>query len=169
MDTVNGSRMVRLTVLALGLVLTLAVSATAVSSEAGPDFTLTTLDGKTITKASLQGQPTLLMFWASWCGTCQKELPNVKALYEQHKAKGLQAVAIGFQDDEASIRGYVQAHQSTFVFPTAYDTQNRVSTLFHARGTPTFVLLDAQGRIVLVHTGGGVLNNPTFQQFIQTL
>ena len=93
----------------------------------------------------------------------------MKTLYEQHKAKGLQAVAIGFQDDEANIRGYVQAHQTTFVFPTAYDVNNRVSTLFRARGTPTFVVLDAQGSIVLVHTGGGVLQNPAFQQFIRTL
>jgi thiol-disulfide isomerase/thioredoxin len=103
----KASNILRLTGLTLGLVLTLAVSAKAVSSEAAPDFSLTTLDGKTITKASLQGKPTLLMFWASWCGTCQHELPNVKALYEQHKAKGLQAVAIGFQDEEANIRGYV--------------------------------------------------------------
>ena len=159
----------RLTMLTCCLVLTLAVSAKAVSSEAAPDFSLTTLDGKTITKASLQGQPTLLMFWASWCGTCRHELPNVKTLYEQHKAKGFHAVAIGFRDEEANIRGYVQAHQSTFVFPAAYDTRNQVSTLFKARGTPTFVLLDAQGRIALVHTGGGVLHNPAFQKFIQSL
>ena len=163
------SNSLRLTMLTCCLVLTLAVSAAAVSSEAAPDFSLTTLDGKTITKASLQGQPTLLMFWASWCGTCRHELPNVKTLYEQHKAKGFHAVAIGFRDEEANIRGYVQAHRSTFVFPAAYDVQNRVSTLFRARGTPTFVVLDAQGRIVLVHTGGGVLQNPAFQQFIQTL
>ena len=165
----HGLNTLRLMVLTLGLVLMLAISATAVASEAGPDFTVTTLDGTTITKASLQGKPAVLMFWASWCGTCQKELPNMKTLYEQHKAKGLQAVAIGFQDDEANIRGYVQAHQTTFVFPTAYDVNNRVSTLFRARGTPTFVVLDAQGSIVLVHTGGGVLQNPAFQQFIQTL
>jgi thiol-disulfide isomerase/thioredoxin len=165
----KASNILRLTVLTIGLLFVLAVSAKAVSSQAAPDFSVTTLDGKTITKASLQGKPTLLMFWASWCGTCQHELPNVKALYEQHKAKGLQAVAIGFQDEEANIRGYVQAHQSTFVFPAAYDTRNQVSTLFRARGTPTFVLLDAQGGIALVHTGGGFLQNPAFQKFIQTL
>lgn len=164
----KASNIVRLAGLTLGLVLTLAVSAKGVSS-AAPDFSLTTLEGKTITKASLQGKPTLLMFWASWCGTCQHELPNLKALYEQKKAKGLQAVAIGFQDEEANIRRYVQAHQSTFTFPAAYDTSNRVSTLFRARGTPTFVLLDSQGSIVLVHTGGGFLQNPAFQKFIQTL
>ncbi len=163
------SNILRLTVLTLGLVSALVVSASAVSSEAAPDFSLTTLDGKTITKASLQGKPTLLMFWASWCGTCQHELPNVKALYEQNQAKGLQAVAIGFQDEEANIRDYVQAHQSTFVFPVAYDARNHVSTLFRARGTPTFVLLDAQGRVALIHTGGGILQNLAFQKFIQTL
>jgi thiol-disulfide isomerase/thioredoxin len=164
----TASTILRLTSITLGLVLTLAVSATVASSDSAPDFTLTTLDGKTITKESLQGKPTLLMFWASWCGTCQHELPNVKALYEQ-KSKGLQAVAIGFQDDEANIRGYVQAHQSTFVFPVAYDPRNQVATLFRARGTPTFVLLDAEGRIVLVHTGGRILQNPAFQNFIATL
>jgi thiol-disulfide isomerase/thioredoxin len=165
----RASNGLRLLVLIFGLVLALAVSGKAVSSEAVPDFTLTTLDGKTISKASLQGKPALLMFWASWCGTCQQELPNVKALYERHKAKGLQAVAIGFQDDEANIRGYVQAHQATFTFPAAYDAQNRVSTLFRARGTPTFVLLDGQGGIALIHSGGGLLRNPTLQKFVQTL
>jgi peroxiredoxin len=163
------SNILRLTALSLGLVLALAVSAKAVSSEAAPDFSLTTLDGKTITKASLQGKPTLLMFWASWCVTCQHELPNVKALYERHKAQGLQAVAIGFQDEETNIRGYVQAHQSTFTFPAVYDTRNQVSTLFKVRGTPTFVLLDVRGSIALVHTGGGILQNPAFQRFIQAL
>lgn len=159
----------RVAILAVGLVCTLAVSANAVSSDTAPDFTVTTLDGKTISKSSLEGKPTLLIFWASWCGTCQRELPNVKALYEQHKAKGLQAVAIGFQDDEANIREYVKAHPSTFVFPAAYDLGHHVSTVFRARGTPTFVLLDAKGRIVLVHTGGGILQNPNLQTFIQTL
>jgi peroxiredoxin len=154
---------------AIGLVAMLAASVQASPVDAAPDFTLTTLDGRTITKASLGGKPALLMFWASWCGTCQHELPNVKALYERHKAKGLQAVAIGFQDAEANIRGYVQAHQATFAFPAAYDAQNRVAALFRARSTPTFVLLDAQGRIALVHPGGGLLRNPDFQAFLQTL
>jgi thiol-disulfide isomerase/thioredoxin len=165
----NRSTMVRLSIMTLGAVLTVAVSAAAVSSDTAPDFSLTTLDGTTITRASLQGKPTLLMFWASWCGTCQHELPNVKALYERHKAKGLQAVAIGFQDQEAAIRGYVKAHQSTFVFPTAYDAGDTVATLFRARGTPTFVLLDALGRVAMIHTGGGILHNPNLQQFIQSL
>lgn len=166
MKTVGGMRSA---VLALGLALGLVVGAGTASAETAPDFTLTTLDGKTITKASLQGKPTLLMFWASWCGTCQRELPNLKTLYEEKKGKGFQAVAVGFQDDEAGIRRYVETNPGTFVFPTAYDTRNQVSALFRARGTPTFVLLDADGAVALIHTGGEILRNPAFQQFIQAL
>ena len=163
------SKILRLTFLTLGLVLLLTVSAYAVSSEAAPNFKLVTLEGKMITKESLKGKPTLLMFWASWCQTCQKELPNLKTLYEQKKAKGLQAVAIGFQDEESNIKGYVQAHEATFIFPTAYDVKDQVSTVFRAKGTPTFILLDAQGMIALIHVGGGFLQNPAFQKFIQNL
>ena len=111
------SKILRLTFLTLGLVVMLTVSTYAVSSEPAPNFKLVTLEGKMITKESLKGKPTLLMFWASWCQTCQKELPNLKTLYEQKKAKGLQAVAIGFQDEESNIKGYVQAHEATFIFP----------------------------------------------------
>ena len=162
------SKFFRLAFLAAGLLLALAVSAQAVSGPA-PNFQLTTFAGATATNDSLKGKPTLLMFWASWCTTCQKELPNLKAFYEQKKEKGFQALAIGFQDKEANIRGYVQAHAGTFSFPTAYDVNDRVSEAFGVKGTPTFVLLDAQGKIVLVHVGGGFLNNPGFKKFIQEL
>jgi len=155
--------------LAAVLVLALAVSAKAMPSGPAPDFRLVTLVGQTVTKESFKGKPTLLMFWASWCRTCQKELPNLKTLYEQKKEKGFQALAIGFQDEESNIRGYIQAHAGTFSFPTAYDVNDQVSEAFGVKGTPTFVLLDAQGRIALVHVGGGFLQNPVFEKFIQGL
>ena len=158
----------RWTFFAVCLLLALAVPVQAMPGTA-PNFQVTTFAGATATNGSLKGKPTLLMFWASWCTTCQKELPNLKALYEQKKEKGFQALAIGFQDKESNIRGYVQAHEGTFIFPTAYDVNNRVSEAFGVKGTPTFVLLDAQGKVVLVHVGGGFLDNPGFKKFIQEL
>src|SRR4051812_31095989 len=102
-------------------VLVLTVSVQAMSSQPAPNFQLTTFSGAQATNDSLKGKPALLMFWASWCSTCQKELPNLKALYEQKKDKGFQALAIGFKDQAANIRGYVQTHAGTFSFPAAYD------------------------------------------------
>lgn len=134
-----------------------------------PDFQLQTLAGEVITKDSLKGHPTLLMFWASWCQTCQKELPNLKALYEEKKLQGLQAVAIGFKDSESNIRGYVKGHPQTFSFPTAHDVNNQVSRSFGVGATPTFVLLNAQGEVILVHVGGGFLRNPSFKKFLQEI
>ncbi len=134
-----------------------------------PDFTLTTLSGKVITNESLAGKPTLLMFWAAWCGVCRREMPNVKALYEEKRGKGLQAVAVGFQDSKSNIADYVKDHADTFIFPVAYDAEDRVSTSFAIRATPTFFLLDKEGRIVLSHVGSGLLQNPDLWKFLETL
>lgn len=133
-----------------------------------PPFALKTLDGQTVSIESLKGKATLLMFWASWCGVCRKEMPNVKTLYKLQKEK-LQVVAIGFADPEKNIRGYVKANKDNFPFPVAYDVGDKVSSAYRVRGTPTFFLLNQKGEIVLSHLGGGFLNNRALQDFILSL
>ncbi|MGH9782662.1 MAG: peroxiredoxin family protein, partial [Terriglobia bacterium] len=64
---------------------------------------------------------------------------------------------------------YVKAHPDTFVFPTAFDIDNDVAQAFKVAATPTIVLLDAHGNIVLVHRGAGVLQNPHFREFLATM
>jgi thiol-disulfide isomerase/thioredoxin len=134
-----------------------------------PDFQLEVGPGKIITKKSLEGTPTLLMFWASWCGVCRRELPNLKAFYEENKGKSLQILAIGTQDTQSNIAGYVKDHPEVFTFPVAYDKKSTISTAYAVRAFPTFVLLNEKGEIILTHVGGGFLSNPNFQKFIQVL
>lgn len=136
------------------------------SGRTTPKIELKTIAGETITNASLAGKPTLLMFWATWCGACRQELPKIKALY-QEKKRTLRVVAIGFQDEESNVRRYVKEHPDTFNFPVAYDTDNRVSDSFFLRATPTFFLLDKNGKIAMTHVGGGILQNPTFWKALE--
>ena len=131
-------------------------------------FTLKTLEGKIISTDSLKGKPTLVMFWASWCHVCQQELPHVKELFEQ-KGEKLQFVTIGFSDKEENIRGYVQSHPGTFIFPVAYDQGNVVSEAYRIRGTPTFFLINAKGDLIAGHLGGGFMENPMFRNFFSSL
>lgn len=144
------------------------LSMPALQAIPAPPFRLAMLDGKIVGTDTLKGKATLLMFWASWCQVCQKEMPNVKMLYEHQKDK-LQFLAIGFADEEANIRGYVKNHSATFAFPVGYDVGDRISEAYRVRGTPTFFLLNAKGEIVASHLGGGFLNNRTFQDFILSL
>ena len=136
---------------------------------ATPHFRIVTFDGKVYDNASLKGQPTLLMFWASWCQVCQRELPLLSHFYQKEKPAQLRVLAIGFADTRANIEGYVKTHPGTFVFPTAYDIGDKVAQVLGASGTPTFVLLDAQGGVQLVHRGGGISDDPQYRAFLATL
>lgn len=132
-----------------------------------PSFELSSLDGKTFTEKDLQGKATLVVFWASWCDTCQRELPKVHELREKMKGKPFQVIAIGFKDAEENIRGYVNAHPTLFNFPVLYDAGDRVAGRFGAHFTPTLFLLNKKGELVLPYRGGGLFENPRFQEVLQ--
>ncbi len=146
-----------------------AIGEAAVAGAPAPAFELVTFAGEAYSRDSLKGRPALLVFWASWCPVCQKELPVVGRFYEKDRPAQLRMISIGFSDLRGKIEGYVKAHPDTFVFPTAFDVDNDVAQAFKITATPTFVLLDAQGNIALVHRGAGVLQNPKFREFLGTL
>ena len=134
-----------------------------------PSFEFTTLSGERVTKQGLKGKPTLLMFWATWCGVCRDELPNIHELDKRAKPMGLQIVAVAFADDKNNVAEYVEEHKSTFSFPTAFDANNEVATKFRVRATPTFFLLDGNGDILLMHIGGGILQDKDFRRLTNRL
>ena len=134
-----------------------------------PVFQFKTDAGETITNESLQGKPTLLVLWASWCSVCQRELPKVKTIYDEKKEKGLQVLAIGVRDKKANITGYVEGHPEVFTFPVVHDQGDKAATLFDIRGVPTFVLLNAKGEIAATHVGAGFQKDPAFMKLIDAL
>lgn len=136
---------------------------------AAPDFSVVTLDGETNSRASLAGRPALLVFWAPWCRVCQRELPVLAEFARTTRPAPLRLLAIGFADSRANVDAFVKARADTFVFPTAYDEGNRVAEAFGVTATPTFVLLDAAGRVALVHRGAGLLQNPQVRTFLAGL
>ncbi len=134
-----------------------------------PAFELLSLDGKKYTDKDLLDKPTLLVFWASWCGTCQHELPKVHDLKEKTKGKPFQIIAIGFKDSEANIRGYVTSHPNVFNFPVLYDPGDRVATRLGAQYTPTLFLLNKKGELVLHHFSEGFFERLDFQEALRKL
>jgi len=143
------------------------------SSEAAdlgmPSFELVTFGGEAYSDKSLRGQPTLLVFWAPWCNVCQRELPLLEQFYRQSRPAQLRMLSIGFADTRTNVEAFVKARPSVFVFPTAYDEDRWVANAFKINATPTYVLIDARGNIVLVHRGGGLLLSTQFREFLSTL
>jgi thiol-disulfide isomerase/thioredoxin len=139
--------------------------ATAAGAPA-PAFELVTFAGESYSNVSLRGRPILLVFWAPWCNVCQRELPALTEFYLRDKPGKLGVVSIGFADTRTNVEQFVKERPGTFVYSTAYDEDRWVAQAFKVNAAPTYVLLDAQGSILLVHRGGGVLLNPRFGELL---
>lgn len=115
-----------------------------------PDFKLTALDGKPLTLAALQGKVVLLNFWATWCGPCRAEVPDLVALQERYKGR-LQIIGLNVDDEEVDIRQYVE--ETGINYPVAM-TSNEVRIQFGGiPALPTSFVLDTEGRVVQKHVG----------------
>lgn len=159
---------VRLATLFLAMIFAWGMVAQATEQHT-PAFELTSLDGKKFTQDDLTNKVTLMVFWASSCGTCKKELPKISSLQKKMEKQGFQVLAVGFADAESDIRKYVTSNPGTFNFPVLYDTDDRVATEWRVRGTPTLFLVDKKGKIVLSHLGGGLLESRAFQKKLDAL
>jgi thiol-disulfide isomerase/thioredoxin len=143
------------------------LQAAAVGTPA-PAFELVTFSGETYNNHIQTGRPLLLIFWAPWCNVCQRDLPLLSEFYQRDKPPQLGVVSIGFADTRTNVERFMKEHARTFVYPTAYDEDRWVAQAFKVNATPTYVLLD-RGSVVLVHRGGGVLQNPQFRIFLQAM
>jgi thiol-disulfide isomerase/thioredoxin len=115
-----------------------------------PDFKLTSLDGKPLTIAALQGKVIILNFWATWCGPCRAEIPDLIALQDRYKGR-LQIIGLNVDDEEADIQQYVQ--EMGINYPVAM-TSNDVRIQFGGiPALPTSFVLDTEGRVVQKHVG----------------
>ncbi len=136
---------------------------------AAPDFELVTVGGEVVSNVSLRGQPALLVFWAPWCNVCRKELPEIANFYRQGKPAQLRVISIGFADLRANVDAFVKDRPEVFLFPTAYDEDRWVAQAFRVRVTPTYVVLNQQGEIAVMHLGAGLLQNDRFRAFLSGL
>lgn len=129
-----------------------------------PDFTLSTLDGGTLTLSDLRGKPVILNFWASWCGPCRVEIPALEAASQK---AGSTAVIVGVDvlESPAVVEAFVAEMGMTY--PIALDTSGEVSDLYRVQGFPTTYFIDAQGVIVEVYHGQ--LNEPLLRDRIRAL
>ncbi len=98
-----------------------------------------------------QNKYTLLDFWASWCGPCRKEIPNLKALYEQFHAKGLEILSVSIDKNVEQWRKACAEEQLPWL--SYHDTEG-VDGLYKVQFIPAMFLLDSEGRLVVMNIRG---------------
>ena len=96
--------------------------------------------------SSLRGKYVLIDFWASWCGPCRKEIPNVKNVYESFGDKGLTVVGVSVDNSEKAWRKAVEEEQVKYL--QLHDPNWAMGKLYDFNGIPFITLISPEGVIV---------------------
>ena len=125
-----------------------------------PDFEELKTDGKTKMKLSdLKGKVVLIDFWASWCGPCRKENPNVVKTYEKYKDAGFTVMSVSLDSDKAKWLEAIQ--KDGLVWPNHVSDlggwQSKVGRIYGIGSIPQTFLLDKEGKIIAANLRGQAL------------
>jgi peroxiredoxin len=116
-----------------------------------PDFTLRTLGGPNLRLQEQRGQVVLVNFWATWCGPCRQEMPQLAKLYDKYRASGFVLLGVNIDDDAGKAADL--ATKLGLTFPISLDIDKKVSRLYDLTAMPSTVLIDREGRVRHVHRG----------------
>ncbi|MFB9994187.1 TlpA family protein disulfide reductase [Deinococcus oregonensis] len=119
-----------------------------------PTFTLNTLDGSSLSLASLKGRPVVVNFWASWCGPCREEAPLFRELStRQSGGTGLAVIGVLFQEtSEKSASDFIREY--ALAYPNLQDPGIKTGINYGVSGIPETVFIDASGTVQHMDRGG---------------
>ncbi|SMO48515.1 TlpA family protein disulfide reductase [Melghirimyces algeriensis] len=109
-----------------------------------PDFTLETLEGKSVTLSQNDGKPSLINFWASWCGPCRVEMPHLQEAYDQYKDQ-VNFIMVNTQDKELGMKTFLE--DNGYTFPVVVDQTEEVSQKYSIFNIPQTFIVNSEGEI----------------------
>lgn len=117
-----------------------------------PDFTLKSLDGHDVRLSALRGKVVIVNFWATWCGGCKVEIPELIDAYRRHHADGLEIVGISMDDaGNDVVARFVKTKNVTY---TIVRGDAAVASVYGGiRFMPQSFVVDRRGRIVKTFVG----------------
>src|SRR5580765_3666358 len=119
--------------------------------DAAPDFKLDSIDGRPLTLASARGKVVLLNFWATWCGPCRAEIPDLIALQQKYRDH---LVILGISEDEGPVDTVKRfATQQQMNYPIVMSTDAIRQIFKGVVALPTTFVLDRDGRMVQKNVG----------------
>lgn len=119
--------------------------------DVAPDFITPLLIGDALQLSKLRGQPVVIYFWATWCGSCVFDFPIIDEVYQQQKDSGLVILALNIGQDQAEVQKFVTA--GGYTVPVGLDGNMDIGRAYRLLGFPSTYFIDREGAIQHVRVG----------------
>ena len=131
-----------------------------------PDFELTDFAGHKQTLSQYRGKPVVLNFWASWCGPCREELPEL-ARAEKQMVQDVQFLGVNLSQRDSTSVADSMLFKYHVMYPNLKDDKGKVADLYDVFVIPTTVIIDKDGKVA--HRIQGPVNAAQLEQLLQKL
>jgi len=127
------------------------------------------LNGQPFDQKTLAGKVVLVDFWATWCGPCVAEIPNVLEQYEKYHAKGFEVVGISLDQDRQALEKFVTDQKVPW--PILFEEsegdgwQHPLATYYGISGIPTVILIGRDGNVITLDVRGEKLGERLAELF----
>ena len=115
------------------------------AEEEPPDLSLVTIDGQPWKLSDHKGRVVIINFFATWCGPCRKEVPDLVELQEKHGEKGLTIIGLAYNSDPAEVSKFAQKYKINY--PVAIYGKDQVQAYGGVSAVPTTFLVDRKGKV----------------------
>ncbi|WP_035294679.1 TlpA disulfide reductase family protein [Clostridium sp. KNHs214] len=115
------------------------------------DFTLKDIEGKTVKLSDFKGKKVFLNFWATWCGPCKSEIPDMIKLQKEIKDSNIVILAVNIGESKSKVADFV--NKNNINFTVLLDEKQEVASKYSVSGIPTTYLIDENGKLIKWTTG----------------
>jgi len=125
------------------------IQASLVEGAQFPGFNEKDVAGKSLSIANYKGKVVMIDFWATWCGPCRGEIPNVVATYQKYHDKGFEIIGVSLDQDSQKLQNFTQENNMTW--QQYFDGQgwdNKLAVKYGIESIPMTFLLDGNGKII---------------------
>jgi len=117
-----------------------------------PDFSVTTFDGETYTKSTLEGKLILINFWSSWCSSCDEEGFALEEVWQEVKSSGdIVFLGVNYVDTEKDSIAFIEKYGLTY--PNGPDLGSKISRIFKVQAVPETYIIGRDGTLAAIKIG----------------
>lgn len=116
------------------------------------DFTLSTVDGKTVSLDQFKGRPVWVVFGASWCAACQAEVADIQAAHEKYGPQGLVVLSVNINESQDAVRSYAKRVGTSYL--VGADEQSAIADAYRVSAIPAHFFVDRRGVLKEIRQGG---------------